>query len=42
MVNMAARDMTQQIGLKIGFVTDPNGAYIEVTKALGSSTTSSS
>ncbi len=31
MVNMAARDMTQ-IGLKIGFVTDPNGAYIEVTQ----------
>jgi catechol 2,3-dioxygenase-like lactoylglutathione lyase family enzyme len=34
MVNMAARDMTQQIGLKIGFVTDPNGAYIEVTQGL--------
>jgi hypothetical protein len=34
MVNMAARDMTQQIGLKIGFVTDPYGAYIEVTQGL--------
>lgn len=34
MVNMAARDMTQQIGLKIGFVTDPNGTYIEVTQGL--------
>jgi hypothetical protein len=34
MVNMAARDMTQQIGLKIGFITDPNGAYIEVTQGL--------
>ena len=31
---MAARDMAQQIGLKIGFVTDPNGTYIEVTHGL--------
>jgi hypothetical protein len=34
MVNMAARDMSKQIGLKIGFITDPNGAYIEVTQGL--------
>jgi catechol 2,3-dioxygenase-like lactoylglutathione lyase family enzyme len=34
MVNMAARDMTQQIGLRIGFVTDPYGTYIEVTQGL--------
>jgi catechol 2,3-dioxygenase-like lactoylglutathione lyase family enzyme len=34
MINMAARDMTKQIGLKIGFVTDPNGTYIEVTQGL--------
>lgn len=34
MVNMAARDMTKQIGLKIGFVTDPYGTYIEVTQGL--------
>jgi catechol 2,3-dioxygenase-like lactoylglutathione lyase family enzyme len=33
-INMAARDMTKQIGLKIGFVTDPNGTYIEVTQGL--------
>jgi catechol 2,3-dioxygenase-like lactoylglutathione lyase family enzyme len=34
MVNMAAKDMTKQIGLKIGFITDPNGVYIEVTQGL--------
>jgi hypothetical protein len=34
MINMASRDMTKQIGLKIGFITDPNGAYIEVTQGL--------
>lgn len=34
MVNMAARDMTKQIGLKIGFITDPNDTYIEVTQGL--------
>ncbi len=33
-VNMASRDMTKQIGLKIGFITDPNGTYIEVTQGL--------
>lgn len=33
MVNMAARDL-KQAGLKIGFVTDPFGTYIEVTQGL--------
>jgi len=33
-INMAAKDMTKQIGLKIGFITDPNGAYIEITQGL--------
>lgn len=34
MVNMASRDMSKQLGLKIGFVTDPYGTYIEVTQGL--------
>jgi catechol 2,3-dioxygenase-like lactoylglutathione lyase family enzyme len=33
-VNMQPRDMTKQIELKIAFVTDPNGTYIEVTEGL--------
>jgi catechol 2,3-dioxygenase-like lactoylglutathione lyase family enzyme len=33
-INMAPRDMTKQIELKIAFVTDPNGAYIEITEGL--------
>ncbi len=33
-VNMPYRDMTKQLGLKIAFVTDPNGTYIEVTEGL--------
>jgi catechol 2,3-dioxygenase-like lactoylglutathione lyase family enzyme len=33
-VNMPARDMTKQIGLKIAFITDPNGTYIEITEGL--------
>ena len=32
--DMAPRDMTAQIGLKIAFVTDPNGTYIELTQGL--------
>jgi len=33
-INMPFRDMTKQIGLKIAFVTDPNGTYIELTEGL--------
>jgi catechol 2,3-dioxygenase-like lactoylglutathione lyase family enzyme len=33
-INMPMRDMTKQIELKIAFVTDPNGAYIEITEGL--------
>jgi catechol 2,3-dioxygenase-like lactoylglutathione lyase family enzyme len=33
-INMQPRDMTKQIELKIAFVTDPNGTYIEVTEGL--------
>jgi catechol 2,3-dioxygenase-like lactoylglutathione lyase family enzyme len=33
-INMPLRDMTKQIGLKIAFVTDPNGTYIELTEGL--------
>lgn len=33
-INMPLRDMTSQIGLKIAFITDPNGTYIELTQGL--------
>jgi catechol 2,3-dioxygenase-like lactoylglutathione lyase family enzyme len=33
-VDMAFRDMSQQIGLKIGFVIDPSGTRIELTEGL--------
>jgi catechol 2,3-dioxygenase-like lactoylglutathione lyase family enzyme len=33
-INMPLRDMTKQIELKIAFVTDPNGTYIELTEGL--------
>ena len=33
-MDMAPRDMTAQLGLKIAFVTDPNGTYIELTQGL--------
>jgi catechol 2,3-dioxygenase-like lactoylglutathione lyase family enzyme len=33
-INMPLRDMTRQIGLKIAFITDPNGTYIELTEGL--------
>ena len=33
MINSGARDL-KQAGLKIGFITDPYGAYIEVTQGL--------
>jgi len=33
-INMPLRDMTKQIGLKIAFITDPNGTYIELTEGL--------
>ncbi len=33
-INMPYRDMTKQIELKIAFVTDPNGTYIELTQGL--------
>ena len=33
-VGRGATDMTKQIGLKIGFITDPNGTYIEITQGL--------
>ena len=32
--DMQVRDMTAQIGLKIAFITDPNGTYIELTQGL--------
>jgi catechol 2,3-dioxygenase-like lactoylglutathione lyase family enzyme len=32
--DMQVRDMTAQFGLKIAFVTDPNGTYIELTQGL--------
>jgi catechol 2,3-dioxygenase-like lactoylglutathione lyase family enzyme len=33
-INMPLRDMTKNIGLKIAFITDPNGTYIELTEGL--------
>jgi catechol 2,3-dioxygenase-like lactoylglutathione lyase family enzyme len=33
-INMPLRDMIKQIGLKIAFITDPNGTYIELTEGL--------
>jgi catechol 2,3-dioxygenase-like lactoylglutathione lyase family enzyme len=33
-INMPLRDMTKQIDLKIAFITDPNGTYIELTEGL--------
>jgi catechol 2,3-dioxygenase-like lactoylglutathione lyase family enzyme len=33
-INMPLRDMTKQIGLKIAFITDLNGTYIELTEGL--------
>jgi predicted enzyme related to lactoylglutathione lyase len=33
-MDMAPRDMTSTLGLKIAFVTDPNGTYIELTQGL--------
>ena len=33
-INMPYRDMTKSLGLKIAFVTDPNGVYIELTEGL--------
>jgi predicted enzyme related to lactoylglutathione lyase len=33
-INSPLRDMTKQFGLKIAFVTDPNGTYIELTEGL--------
>jgi catechol 2,3-dioxygenase-like lactoylglutathione lyase family enzyme len=33
-INMPLRDMTKQIELKIAFITDPNGTYIELTEGL--------
>ncbi len=33
-INMPLRDMTKNIGLKIAFITDPNGVYIELTEGL--------
>ncbi len=33
-INSPMRDMTKQFGLKIAFITDPNGAYIELTEGL--------
>jgi catechol 2,3-dioxygenase-like lactoylglutathione lyase family enzyme len=33
-IDMPLRDMTKQIGLKIAFITDPNGTYIELTEGL--------
>ena len=35
-INMQPRDMTKQIGLKIAFITDPWGTYIEITEGLAS------
>lgn len=33
-INSAPRDLTKQVGFKLGFITDPNGTYIEVTQGL--------
>jgi catechol 2,3-dioxygenase-like lactoylglutathione lyase family enzyme len=33
-INAPLRDMTKQIELKIAFVTDPDGTYIELTEGL--------
>jgi catechol 2,3-dioxygenase-like lactoylglutathione lyase family enzyme len=33
-INMPYRDVTKQVGLKIAFITDPNGVYIELTEGL--------
>jgi catechol 2,3-dioxygenase-like lactoylglutathione lyase family enzyme len=33
-INMPLRDMTKQLGLKIAFITDPTGTYIELTEGL--------
>jgi catechol 2,3-dioxygenase-like lactoylglutathione lyase family enzyme len=33
-ISLPYRDLTKQIELKIAFVTDPNGAYIELTEGL--------
>jgi catechol 2,3-dioxygenase-like lactoylglutathione lyase family enzyme len=33
-INMPLRDMRDRIGLKIAFITDPNGTYIELTEGL--------
>lgn len=33
-IDMPLRDMTKQMGLKIAFITDPNGTYIELTEGL--------
>ena len=35
-VNMPSTDMKARIGLKIAFITDPNGTYIEITEGLAS------
>ncbi len=35
-INMPFRDMSKNIGLKIAFITDPNGTYIELTEGLAS------
>ncbi len=33
-IDMPLRDMTKQLGLKIAFITDPNGTRIELTEGL--------
>ncbi len=33
-IDSPLRDMTDRIGLKIAFITDPNGTYIEITEGL--------
>jgi catechol 2,3-dioxygenase-like lactoylglutathione lyase family enzyme len=33
-INMPFRDVQERVGLNIGFVTDPNGTYIELTEGL--------
>jgi catechol 2,3-dioxygenase-like lactoylglutathione lyase family enzyme len=33
-IDSPLRDMTERIGLKIAFITDPNGTYIEITEGL--------
>ena len=33
-LDVPVRDMTKQFGLKIAFLTDPNGTYIELTQGL--------